>query len=314
MNKHKLILLGDSHGELRVSAAVLHEMVGALLEGARQATRFIVEGESTRSGPRPAWLDAACEIDITNLSAGSAIMEIEAPSLEEADPARFGDDGQGSLFDEPGRQIAKNTAVELFGGVLRAVVQGPTDEVMADRVLLETCVKFARGVGDRFEGVRLEGLRGCEEPVIVTPQDIPRIELLRDETPGPQAVRVCGALDTISASRADVILTLSDGHKVPARLEEHDAATLKELFGKQVVVSGVARYRPSGQLLLVDVESLAEAREGDQIFGAAPSARGRGVVAPMVAQDDSSGVSAFFGTWPGDESDEELLEALQAIG
>ena len=69
MHKHKLILLGDSHGELRVSAAALHETVGALLEGARQATRFIVEGESTRSGPRPTWLDAVCEIEITGLSA-----------------------------------------------------------------------------------------------------------------------------------------------------------------------------------------------------------------------------------------------------
>ncbi len=30
-------------------------------------------------------------------------------------------------------------------------------------------------------------------------------------------------------------------------------------------------------------------------------------------QDETSGVSAFFGTWPGDETDAELLVALDEI-
>lgn len=44
MKKHRITLLGGVQGELRVPASVLHETVGALLEGARQATRFFVEG------------------------------------------------------------------------------------------------------------------------------------------------------------------------------------------------------------------------------------------------------------------------------
>lgn len=30
-------------------------------------------------------------------------------------------------------------------------------------------------------------------------------------------------------------------------------------------------------------------------------------------QTATSGVNAFFGRWPGDETDEELLEALEAL-
>ena len=100
MNKHKLTLRGGPHDELRVSAAVLHEAVGALLEGARLATRFAVEGQSVRKGPRPAWLDAVCAVDIIGLSPGSAVIAMEAPTLQEADAARFGADGQCSLFEE----------------------------------------------------------------------------------------------------------------------------------------------------------------------------------------------------------------------
>jgi hypothetical protein len=73
MNKHTLTLMGGRPNELRISATVLHEAVGALIEGARLATRFAVEGESVRKGPRPAWLDAACDFEITGLSPGSAL-------------------------------------------------------------------------------------------------------------------------------------------------------------------------------------------------------------------------------------------------
>jgi len=314
MNKHRLTLLGGVQGELRVSASVLHETVGALLEGARQATRFFVEGESIRKGPRPAWLDAACEIQITSLSPGSAVLALEAPTLEEADPARFGEGGQASLFDEHERKIAKQTSVDLFGSVLAAIVDGEADDVMADRALLDTCVRFARAARGPFEGVQLDGLANRSAPVVIKPEHVSKMEQLRDETPRAQAVRVTGMLDTISASRPDVVLTLPDGAKVPARLEDHDAETLKQLFGEKVVVSGMAHYRPSGRLLLVDVESIAPAGEKDVLFEAAPVSRARRPVAQMLPQDETSGVSAFFGTWPGDESDEELLEALRAIG
>jgi len=185
---------------------------------------------------------------------------------------------------------------------------------MADRALLDTCVRFAQAARGDFEGVQLDGLAARSGPITIRPEHIPRIELLRDETPPARAVRVAGMLDTISASRPDVVLTLPDGTKVPARLEDHDAETLKELFGEKVVVSGMAHYRPSGHLLLVNVESIAVAGEKDVLFDAIPVSRTRRPVAQLLSQDATSGVSAFFGTWPGDESDEDLLEALRAIG
>lgn len=314
MNKHKLTLIGGAHDELRIPAAVLRESIGALMEGARLATRFAVEGESVRKGPRPAWLDAACALDITGLSPGSAVVSMEAPSLREADAMKFGDDGQRSLFNEINQDISKQTAIDLFGQVLAAVVEGDADDVVADRALLDTCVRFARVSGGGFEGVQLEGLRGRDEPLVITPAHVPMIELLRDETPLPQAARVAGALDTISASSSDVVLKLKDGTKLPARMEDHDPDALRELFGKLVVVSGIAHYRPSGRLLLLDVESISEAGAGDRIFEVIPAARRHFPVVTPVAQDESSGVAAIFGTWPGEESDDELLEALQAIG
>jgi len=314
MIKHSVVLMGGTHDELRVSATTLQEAIGALVDGARKATRFAVEGESVRHGPRPTWLEAACAIDITGLSAGSANVAVEAPTLQEADTEKFGDGGQRSFFEDQERLLGGQTAVDLFGKVLAAVVEGPVDDVSADRALLDTCARFARTASGAFTGVQLVGLQGRSTPLLVTPDHVPQIELLRDETPQPQAVRLSGTLDTISASRADVILTLKDGTKIPARLEDHDSDVLKELFGTDVVASGVAHFKPSGRLLLLDVESICAASKSDQLFETMPTGRRRLPVVTPVGQDATSGVSAFFGTWPGDESEQDLLKALKVIG
>lgn len=313
MKKHKLTLLGETRGELRVPAEVLLEAVGALLEGARQATRFLVEGESTRKGPRPAWLDAACSIEVTGLTAGSAVVALEAPTLSDAAPERFGGTHQVSLFAEPQRLIdSSNSAVDIFAGMLATVVQGDRDQVLADRALLDTCVRFARAARNSFQGVQLEGIAGRGVPLVIRRDEVANIELLRDETPGPRAVRVTGTLDTISATKSNVLLTLTDGTAVAARLDAHDNEQLKALFGTRVVVSGMAQFRPSGKLLVVEIEHLAPAHDGDAIFEGAPNTAAR-PVAPQLLQNEVTGVSAFFGTWPGEESDGDLLAALEAI-
>lgn len=314
MIKHELKLLGGP-GVLRVPAETLLETVGVLLEGARQATRFIVEGESTRKGPRPAWLDAACRIEITGLTAGSAVIAIEAPTLEEAVPDRFQGDGSVLLFDygaDPA--LVRRSAIDVFARVLSMAVEGRAEQVLADRPLLDTCVRFVRAAGSTFDGIELGGLTGHTPSLTVHREDAQRIELLRDETPSPHAVRVTGILDTISATRSDVVLALVGGEKVAARIEDHDLPTLKSLFGARVVVSGMARFRPTGRVLVIDVEHISEARDADALFDALPVATESLAIMPSVPQGEGSGIAAFFGTWPGEETEEELLDALEALG
>ena len=314
--KHTLTLLGGPSGEVRVSAETLIEVIAALVEGAQRAARLFVDGESTRPGPRPAWLDAVCRgISITGLQAGSTVVPIEAPTLAGAAPEHFRDLTPGSLFGEPGATLdTTQTAVDLFGNVLATALAGDRDALVADRALLDTCARFVRTTAGRADarGVRLEGIAGRAAPVEVTREDLPRIELLRDETPSPSAVRVTGTLDTISASSSTILIMLPDGHKIQARFDNPDPELLRTLFGQRVTLSGMARFRPSGRLLLVDAEYLGPATPQDAIWERMPRAR-PGRASPMftpLPQDPFSGVGAFFGIWPGSESDDELLRAL----
>lgn len=314
MKRRTVTLCGASDGGLRVPADVLVEAVSALLEGARQATRFFVEGQSTRKGTRPAWLEAVCGFEVTGLKPGSVVIALEAPTLAEADASRFGGGHLVPMFAEPQRMIDVGaTAVDLFAEVLASALESDREHVVGDRALFETCVRFARAGRGRFGAIQLSGFPGRDAPLVVGPEHIPHLELLRDETPAPRAVRVAGRLDTISASKASCVLILADGTSVPARLDTQDIESLKQHFNAKVVVSGIAQFRPSGRLLTIDVEHIGPSRPQDVVFEQAPRAPLRLIPASTMRQDSTVGVAAFFGTWPGEETDEELLAALEAI-
>lgn len=83
MKRHRLVLEGGDAGALRISDDQLAELLAALKEGARLALRFQAEGTSNQAGPRPRWLEACTSHVITGLSAGSAVLELEAPTLEQ---------------------------------------------------------------------------------------------------------------------------------------------------------------------------------------------------------------------------------------
>jgi hypothetical protein len=63
----------------------------------------------------------------------------------------------------------------------------------------------------------------------------------------------------------------------------------------------------------VDVENLKPAKDSDAIFASVPLAQTAPFNLDTREQDETSGVSAFFGTWPGDESDEQLMDAVESI-
>lgn len=313
MKKHTLTLKGGPPNEIRVPAAVLNEALNVLLEGTRLATRFAVEGESSRRGPRPTWLDSVAAIDITGLSQGSAVLAMEAPRLKDADAQRFGESAQRSLFGEQPKPLGELSGIDIYKSQFTAVINAKSDDISVDRALLENFLRFANLTEQHGNVIQLDGGQEQATPLAIQPKLIPELERLRDQAVPSQATRLVGVLDTISASNAAVVLTLKSGSKIPARVEEHDLNELRKLFGRDVVVSGMAHFKPSGQLRMLAVESIKEAGPHDRIFENAPTSHQRRPIIPPVAQTNESGVSAFFGTWPGDETDDELLEALRGI-
>ena len=135
---------------------------------------------------------------------------------------------------------------------------------------------------------------------------------LADSTPSPQEIRVAGQLDMIRRSTRSFGLQLDDGTEVNGVLENADEMDqMREFFGKRVLVLGKAVYRPSGSLLRIDAHAIEHGQGQPGIFSRIPPPRSRNIPsARKVAGQEGDSLSAYFGSWPGDETDEQWNEMM----
>jgi len=138
-------------------------------------------------------------------------------------------------------------------------------------------------------------------------------QLLSDQTPSPRQVRLVGKLDMVRHSTRSFGLQLDDGTEIRGILVDGTLNRLQELFGRDITILGRAIYRPSGTLLRVDATELLPTAEGRQAFSRVPPSLAQHRKAERRLQTSRSGVASFFGSWPGEESDRELLQSLEEV-
>src|SRR5208337_793147 len=102
------------------------------------------------------------------------------------------------------------------------------------------------------------------------------------------------------------------GHRPHIQLDLRAKSRRGQALVRSVVVSGLAVFRPSGKVLRIEADTISLASDSDlKIWSAEPEPLGARLDAKELhrPQCPRSGISAIFGRWPGDETDEEF-EAL----
>ena len=119
----------------------------------------------------------------------------------------------------------------------------------------------------------------------------------------------------IEVSTQTFALELDTGERVRGVLQQGSVADAKMLIDQRVLVLGMAVYRPSGRLLRIDAESMSSGQDESPIWSKTPEPIRRTIHVSEVRQRQTarSGAAAIFGKWPGDETEEELLEALEKL-
>jgi len=133
-----------------------------------------------------------------------------------------------------------------------------------------------------------------------------------------QAVRVAGNRDTLRHRDRMFTLILRSGARVRGVVAGGSVAlsALGELWGQDVVVSGVAKFRPSGSVLRIEAEWIERANERDlSLWASGPrpipySLDERALHRP---QGPRSGVAVIFGQLADIESDDDIIEALDRL-
>jgi hypothetical protein len=304
MAEHTLFLGGaDARGIDH--APLLRDLLDLLVDGCQQATRLYIDGRSTAPGMVPSWLENAAAFEVTAIHGHT--IELAAPPL-----ADMG--GKGSprpdMFSAapPGK-----SSLDLFEDSLEDALEGREDSDRYDSPLISTFEGFGKLA--RYGVEEIQVINGRE--LRVDRRGIEAIRSLRTRTPQDRRVMVAGKLETIRHSDRAFTLVLSSGEMLRGIAGDAiDASELACLFGKSALVSGYAKFRPSGTPLRIEAELIQPASAGDlAVFSGAPAPLLQALDARDLhrTQDSKSGVAAIFGKWPGDETDEQILAALAEL-
>lgn len=279
---------------------------------AKEAVRMAFRRSSRRPGRVPAWLSAAEDVKFVGLSPdehGGTQLYFEAPKFGDVaeEPYR-----EPTLFDPPPQQT--DTAFDLLGDIIQDISLNVEDSERYDsgllhRVGLLSGAALKRGINSI---VLLGDRLSAASPPRINSALAQSAKHLYRETPAPKRVRIAGKLDMIRDSDRVFNLILDAGERLRAVWTGGDTAELADYFKKSIVISGTAVFRPSGTLLRVDAEAIAMAGAKDSFFSTMPKPAIR---KPAVLRDrKKSGLAEVFGKWPGNESEEELLQALKDMG
>jgi hypothetical protein len=179
-----------------------------------------------------------------------------------------------------------------------------------DSQLLNRFAKMRKVLGTEIQAIRLAD-NGHTTAVDAKVAEI--AARLGSITPPVRQVRLAGVLDMIRHSTRSFSVRTESGDDVHGVMENMEAlVSVAGFFNKPVLVLGRAVYRPSGRLLRIDAAGLEDGTGASSLFSKVPppqTLRPSAVSRLKPSETGKRGVAAFWGTWPGDETDAEF-EAL----
>lgn len=304
--EQEIVVRNASNGDPGADIHITGELFRRIETTVRPCVRMALTGRSARVGQPPQWLSAASNVRAYGFSnrGDDLILSFGVPKLGDAAPKAF---DQGLLFEQDVRP--EETALDLMGSMIQDVRSQRADSNTYDESMLTVLSRWDGLLQTRVKAVVLPDSRSTKHSQLDS-EVIAGAKLLNSRIPQPRQVRVVGRVDMVRYSTRSLGLRLENGDEVRCAVVNEDIQDLKSFGNQDVTVLGKAIYRPSGTVLRLDVEAILNTTVGRDQFSSVPPSTERKQIVERPLQTMRNGVASIFGTWPGDETDQELLEAL----
>jgi len=314
--KHDIRLSGPQARGARISSRVLAELTKRLTDTMTRVVRFAADGRSNLQRC-PEWVVSAVEFDIVGLAEGSTVLTIEQKTLGEVAPTIF---SQYSLpLWQDNTLQPSMSSLDLLRLTFQDASNKNVESDRLDRNILASIHDFESVLSLGFDAISLLqdiGPVGNGAQATLDRKDLEAVETLRQAAPPNQKTIVSGTLDELAGSRRSFIVQLSNYKQVRGILPSGDLADFARLFNRKVVVDGEAVFRPSGQLAHVVANAIHAATDQDVVWETIPKPAAISADAIRVRSrlvHESNHLALIRDKWPGDESEEDVLRALEAI-
>jgi hypothetical protein len=279
----------------------------------RMRLEGISKGRRRGGGRRPDWLGAASDVRYLGHSGdgnGATVLAFEAPRIGEVVPDKL---LQQELFAKT--PSGNDTPLDLIADAVSAINSAERDSDLFDNHLLTAVARVGNDLVPAFNSAAIAGDRiPRNKPVLADSRTFEQAAALKGSTPRSQMVRVLGVLDMIRFSTSAFALRVEEGD-VPCVLLGGEMDKLAELGHREILVQGKAIFRPSGNLLRVEVDHFESGEGQPDVWRRAPQARSCALAKSRtrIQQGPRTGVNAYFGTWPGTESEEEFIREIEGV-
>lgn len=306
---HDIELDGPGAKGSVINAHLLSELLRIIIDGSQRALRIRTQGRSTARGILPGWISTSSEFQV-QIVEGSTLVKIKAPTLMEADPNEF---KQSELFPEINPDL---TAFDYFTDTLDAALKGSERSNFYDRGMLKLLSNFDTVFARGIEGITFHS-KGKRKRIELSKRNLESFTKLEEQIPHPQQAKMAGKLDLIRHSDRTFILQVPETREqIKGITDSHNLEDLQGLWGKLVLVSGKVYFTARGSILRIEADQIRAASEREIMMWSIPPAplkKPTSAVEFRVPQGPRSGINAVLGHWPGDESDDEIEEALETL-
>ena len=314
MIKHHIKLDGPGVSGTRVSAHVLRNLLDVVIDGSQRAVRIRTQGRSIARGQLPHWIDASSEFTVQVL-AGSTVLELEAPSLQEAAPEAFAQQEMFQMFPDIDPALS---SFDYFTQSLHAALSGDEQSSLYDRSMLEFLQTFSTIFDHGIDSIDIQDRkRKGAPPLHIQRPALQRFSRLESKIPQPCQVRLAGTLEQIRHSDHTLRIKLLQGNETVTGVATPALGnSLQKLWGQTVLIAGVSHFNAAGGLLRIEVERIDVATEQDaELWADIPHPLNTPLSSTHLrqAQGPRSGLNAIIGKWPGDETDEEIAAELENL-
>jgi hypothetical protein len=172
---------------------------------------------------------------------------------------------------KPKEEIFQFTPMALVIHSFQTALNDDRENADIDKPLLKSLLTFKKNFISDNEIFFLAN-RGTMNEVRLTKNDFQKIELLDDSIPDPKKVVVNGLLDEMKVSKGKLGLQTEQGFVNVFTNNKTIIENIGGFMGKEITISGMAHYKPNGQLSFVEIQEYSEPSSKDKFFSKKPTA------------------------------------------
>ena len=307
--RYRLRIVGLTEDEGQIKVTTFQRVLDALLKTAERTARLLATGAGSEKGGKPRWLADTMDMTIAGLSAGSTVVEVVAPPIGKTARDVF---AQFDLWDTTPQ--VEDTALDLAARAIQEIQKESPAGDYFDTSVLEAVLEFDRAARNPDVGYELIPSGNAHERFTVDRGTCVRVREWLDRVPPPRPFVISGRLDEVKYGSGRFRLLVDGRSALAGRVDPSslNVEVLRPLWGKRTTIEGLVHFRVNGKPRLVEARKISQRGEGDGLFEQLPVARpaSQDLLPGFRRKAAAFDPSDLAGTWPGDESVDDLLKQL----